>query len=128
MLKLLKRISGRIAAHILPKTRKVDHITPVLRSLHWPSVKELRIIQIMLFVYKALNSFGYVMNHLDQVRQHSVCMHHISGTNLQKIAGLLQLLVLLTQGLRLFLFAFDQYKHNSFVFLHSLCTAFLSHL
>ena len=39
-----------------PKT--VDHITPVLRSLHWLPVCQRIDFKILLLVYKALNGFG----------------------------------------------------------------------
>ena len=46
------------AARILTRTKKVDHITPVLRSLHWLPVYQRIDFEILLLVYKALNGFG----------------------------------------------------------------------
>jgi len=46
------------AARVLTKTRKVDPITPVLRSLRWLSVHEILYFKILLLVYKALNGLG----------------------------------------------------------------------
>ncbi|KAK9522346.1 hypothetical protein VZT92_018819 [Zoarces viviparus] len=46
------------AARVLTKTRRVDHITPVLRSLHWLPVQQRIDFKILLLVYKALNGLG----------------------------------------------------------------------
>ena len=45
------------AAWVLTRTKEVDHITPVLRSLHCLPVCERIDFKILLFVYKALNGF-----------------------------------------------------------------------
>ncbi|XP_068573506.1 uncharacterized protein, partial [Cebidichthys violaceus] len=52
------------AARVLTKTKKVDHITPVLRSLHWLPVQQRIDFKILLLVYKALNGLGpkYISN------------------------------------------------------------------
>ncbi len=46
------------AARVLTKTKKVDHITPVLRSLHWLPVCQRIDFKILLLVYKELNGLG----------------------------------------------------------------------
>ena len=46
------------AARVLTRTKKVDHITPVLRSLHWLPVYQTIDFKILLLDYKALNGFG----------------------------------------------------------------------
>ena len=38
------------------RTRKFDHITPVLKQLHWLPVCYRIIFKILLLVYKALNA------------------------------------------------------------------------
>ncbi len=43
------------AARILTRTRKSEHITPVLRSLHWLSVTFRIDFKVLLLVYKSLN-------------------------------------------------------------------------
>ena len=43
------------AARIISKRRKFDHISPVLRELHWRPVKHRLIHKILLLTYKALN-------------------------------------------------------------------------
>ena len=47
-------------AHIVTLTRKYDHITPVVQSLHWlPSKVKYRIIfKMLLLVYKGLNGLA----------------------------------------------------------------------
>ena len=43
------------AARVLTRTRKRDHISPVLASLHWLPVKSRIEFKIVLLTYKALN-------------------------------------------------------------------------
>ncbi|KAI5629767.1 hypothetical protein C0J50_2268, partial [Silurus asotus] len=52
------------AARVLTRSRKYDHITPVLISLHWLPIKSRIDYNILLLTYKALNglapqSFSY---------------------------------------------------------------------
>ncbi len=46
------------AARILTRTRKSEHITPVLRSLHWLPVTFRIDFKVLLHVYKSLNGIG----------------------------------------------------------------------
>jgi len=46
------------AARVLTRTKKTDHITPVLRSLHWLPVSERIDFKILLHTYNALNGLG----------------------------------------------------------------------
>ena len=46
------------AARILSRTRKYEHITPVLRSLHWLPVKFRIDFKVLLLVYKSFNGLG----------------------------------------------------------------------
>ena len=46
------------AARVLTKTKELDHITPVLKSLHWLPVCQRIDFKILLLVYKALNGLG----------------------------------------------------------------------
>ena len=46
------------AARILTRTRKSEHITPVLRSLHWLPVTFRIDFKVLLLVYKSLNDLG----------------------------------------------------------------------
>ena len=46
------------AARVQARTKEVDHITPVLRSLNWLPVCQRIDFKILLLVYKALNGFG----------------------------------------------------------------------
>ncbi|KAI5103147.1 hypothetical protein C0J45_6728, partial [Silurus meridionalis] len=43
------------AARVLTRSRKYDHITPVLISLHWLPIKSRTDQKILLLMYKALN-------------------------------------------------------------------------
>ena len=44
------------AARLLTKTKKREHITPVLYTLHWLPVSHRIDFKVLLIVYKALNS------------------------------------------------------------------------
>ncbi len=46
------------AARILTRTRKSEHITPVLRSLHWLPVTFRIDFKVLLLVYKSPNGIG----------------------------------------------------------------------
>ena len=46
------------AARVLTKTRKFDHITPILRSLHWLPVSYRIDFKALLLVFKSLNGMG----------------------------------------------------------------------
>ncbi len=46
------------AARILTRTRKSEHITPVLRSLHWLPVTFRIDFKVLLLVYRSLNGLG----------------------------------------------------------------------
>ncbi len=46
------------AARILTRTRKYEHITPVLRSLHWLPFTFRIDFKVLLLVYKSLNGLG----------------------------------------------------------------------
>ena len=48
----------KAAARLLTGTRRWDHITPVLTSLHWLPVKFRIDFKILLFVYKALHNLA----------------------------------------------------------------------
>ena len=43
------------AARLITHTKKHDHITPVMRSLHWLAVRPRIIFKILLLVYKAIH-------------------------------------------------------------------------
>ena len=45
-------------ARVVSLTRKYDHITPVLESLHWLPVKFRIVFKVLLLVYKALNGMA----------------------------------------------------------------------
>ncbi len=53
-----KTIIQNTAARILTRTRKSEHITPVLRSLHWLPVTFRIDFKALLLVYMSLNGLG----------------------------------------------------------------------
>uniref|UniRef100_A0A3B3SDN5 Reverse transcriptase domain-containing protein n=1 Tax=Paramormyrops kingsleyae TaxID=1676925 RepID=A0A3B3SDN5_9TELE len=46
------------AARLLTGTKKYEHITPVLASLHWLPVRYRIVFKVLLFVYKILNGLA----------------------------------------------------------------------
>ena len=46
------------AARVLTNTKRVDHISPVLKSLHWLPVDKRIDFKILLLVFKSLNGLG----------------------------------------------------------------------
>ncbi len=56
------------AAKVLTRTRKYDHISPVLSTLHWLPVKHCIDFKILLISYKALN--GLAPQYLSELLSH----------------------------------------------------------
>ncbi len=46
------------ATRVLTRTRKYDHISPVLSTLHWLPIKHRIAFKILLITYKALNALA----------------------------------------------------------------------
>ena len=46
------------AARLVTRTRSLEHITPVLRRLHWLPVRQRITYKILLLTYKALNGMA----------------------------------------------------------------------
>ncbi len=56
------------AARVLTRTRKYDHISPVLSTLHWLPTKHRIDFKILLITYKALN--GLAPQYLSDLLSH----------------------------------------------------------
>ncbi len=56
------------AARVLTRTRKYDHIGPVLSTLHWLPIKHRIDFKILLITYKALN--GLAPQYLSELLSH----------------------------------------------------------
>ncbi len=56
------------AARVLTRTRKYDHISPVLSALHWLPIKHCIDLKILLITYKALN--GLAPQYLSELLSH----------------------------------------------------------
>ena len=56
------------AARLIKRTRKRDHITPVLKELHWLPVEKRIVYKVCLSCYKALNGQapGYIKDFLQE--------------------------------------------------------------
>ncbi len=52
------QIVQNAAARVLTRSRKYDHITPILQSLHWLPIKYRISYKILLLTYKALNGLA----------------------------------------------------------------------
>ena len=62
--KLIHRLGLQLiqlrAARLITHTKKHDHITPVMRSLHWSPVRSRIIFKILLLVYKSIHGLAPV--------------------------------------------------------------------
>jgi len=56
------------AARVLTRTRKYDHISPVLSTLHWLPIKHCIDLKILLITYKSLN--GLALQYLSELLSH----------------------------------------------------------
>ncbi len=56
------------AARVLTRTRKYDHISPILSTLHWLPIKHRIDFKILLITYKALN--GLAPQYLSKLLSH----------------------------------------------------------
>ncbi|XP_067237023.1 uncharacterized protein, partial [Chanodichthys erythropterus] len=68
--RLLNRLQlvQNAAARVLTRTRKYDHISPVLSTLHWLPIKHRIDFKILLLTYKALN--GLAPQYLSELLMH----------------------------------------------------------
>ena len=57
---LLKKLQAvqNAAARVTTKTRKFDHITPVLRELHWLAVHKRIVYKLAVMVYKCVHGLA----------------------------------------------------------------------
>ncbi len=64
------QIVQNAAARVLTRSRKYDHITPILQSLHWLPIKFRISYKILLLAYKALNDLApaYLTNLLSRYK------------------------------------------------------------
>jgi hypothetical protein len=60
-------------ARLIARRRKFDHITPVMKELHWLPVSQRIIYKILLITYKALNGLApsYIRDMLQPLK--SLC-------------------------------------------------------
>ncbi len=56
------------AARVLPRTRKYDHISPVMSTMYWLPIKHCIDFKILLITYKALN--GLAPQYLSELSSH----------------------------------------------------------
>ena len=64
------------AARLVTKARRADHITPILRKLHWLPVHKRFIFKILLFTYKILNGLApCYLAELINLHQLTRCLH-----------------------------------------------------
>ena len=55
------------AARVIARSRKFDHITPLLIELHWLPVEQRIIFKILLFTFKVVN--GLAPSYLSELLQ-----------------------------------------------------------
>jgi len=66
-------ISQNMAARLLTKTGKRDHVIPILRALHWLPFRHRIIFKVLLLTFKALNNLApdYLTLLLDTIKPQS---------------------------------------------------------
>lgn len=67
------------AARVLTKTRKLDHISPAIKSIYWLPMSQRIDLKIVLLVYKVLNGLG-LKYMLDLLVPFETPRPHRSGT------------------------------------------------
>ncbi len=67
------------AAKVLTRTRKYDHIGPVLSTLHWLPIKHHIHFKILLITYKALNRLA--PQYLSDLLSHYIPSHPLRYQN-----------------------------------------------
>ena len=75
----LQRVQNA-AARLLTVTKKRDHITPILASLHWLPVQFRVKLKNLLFVYKALN--GLAPAYISDLIKYPSTTRHLRSTDL----------------------------------------------
>ena len=73
------------AARQVVNARRHDHITPVLRDLHWLPVEERIIFKILLFTFKALN--GLAPSYLSDLVKFYVPEHDLRSSSQKLLAA-----------------------------------------
>ena len=60
LIKSFKKIKfvQNTAARVITETSRLDHISPILRDLHWPPIKKHTDYKMMVLTFNALNDQG----------------------------------------------------------------------
>ena len=72
------------AVRLVLRTRSSEHITPVLRQLHWLPIKQLIAYKILLLTYKAMNGMApkYIVDLLERFTPKSQLRSSSNNINL----------------------------------------------
>ena len=86
-LRPLQRIQNS-AARLVTLSRKSEHVTPILKSLHWLPIRQRIIFKVLLMTYKIINGLApeYLSN-LISLRSSSSLRPLRSSTTLQLTLG-----------------------------------------
>ena len=68
-----------LAAHLVTLTRRQEHITPILRSLHWLPVHYRIVFKILLLTYKALN--GLASDYIEDLLKYNDSRRTLRSSN-----------------------------------------------
>ncbi len=69
----------QLVQNVLTRTRKYDHISPVLSTLHWLPIKHCIDFKILLMTYKALN--GLAPQYLSELLSHYIPSRPLRSQN-----------------------------------------------
>ena len=76
----LQRIQNNVA-RIVTKTKKYDHISGVLKDLHWLPIKQRIEYKIILLTFKAMNGLAPILNYLTDLLHPSVPSRCLRSSN-----------------------------------------------
>ena len=74
----LQRVQN-IAARILTRSAKHDHITPILSSLHWLPIQQRVKYKILVLVFKAMNNMAPI--YLQELLSHRVSVRGLRSND-----------------------------------------------
>ena len=61
----MRYLTERLAARPVTKAKRRDHITPVLRQLHWLPINQRIVFKVLLITFKITN--GYAPSYLSSL-------------------------------------------------------------
>jgi len=77
------QVAQNTSARLLTRTRRTEHISPVLRGLHWLPVDKRILFKVLVQVYKSLNADSYPVYLRDLIQDYKPSRSLRSGSSQQ---------------------------------------------